>query len=162
MLIVIIGGLLTFGCDHRVAVERDYSETISFQGKPVLEVICEYVGKEPGDPTSYQQDHDYRRTDTDFYKLTFRNLTNNDITLEGVSYRMKIGRFRGNQSASADSIRRSWGTNVIPAQGSLHRSNNMVWAKSRKNTLFKTYHFGITFEQSRGRFKAEVPFVYRR
>lgn len=161
--LTLIGSIVvTTGCGKSTSVQRNYTKTVSLDGTPVLEVECEYVGKQPGDKNTYQNSHDYRRIDTDFYRLTFRNLTDNSMTVDGVTYRMETGETHGLQSASADSIRRTWGTNTIPPQSSISRANNMVWAKGRRNKMLKTYSFQLQTERGAERLEAEVPLVYER
>lgn len=160
VVLFVVGVTSAIGCSP---TERNHIETVSLGGKPVLKITCHYVGKKPGDPKTYQNSHDYRRIDTDFYRITMDNLTDVDIVLMRVDYRMQKGSILGSQTASAESIKRTWGTNIIPARSSISRANNLVWSKSSKNALLKTYYF--EFETANGNtqtFSAEVPLVYNR
>ncbi len=121
--------------------KHDYTTIVDCDGQPALKISCQYTGKSPGDPATYQSDHDYRRINTDFYRITMENLTDADIVIERVTYRMQNGPTRGPQSAPSESIQRTWGTNRIPAGSKISRANNFVWSKSRRNTLLKTYWF---------------------
>jgi hypothetical protein len=160
VVLFVVGVSSTIGCSP---TERNHIETVSLGGKPVLTITCQYVGKTPGDPTTYQNSHDYRSIDTDFYRITMDNLTDVDIVIKRVDYRMRKGPTLGSQTASAESIKRTWGTNIVAAKSSISRANNLVWSKSGRNALLKTYHF--EFETASGNtqtFSAEVPLVYNR
>jgi hypothetical protein len=153
---------LTFaasGCSDS-PVRRNSTQEVNVDGQPALRIECEYVGKQPGDPSSYVSKHDFRKRDTDFYRITIENLTDKDVAIERVEYRLARGPMRGRDSASADSIRRTWGTNIVPANSQISRANNMVWSGSSRNTLFKTYFFNI--EGSHDLIPAEIPLVYQR
>jgi len=157
---------LSPGCGEREGdriADRTFTKVVQCEGRPVLRIDCEYVGKRPGDPDSYRTNHDYRKVDTDFCRITMENLTDDDIGIDGVTYRLEDGPVHGAQSASADSIKRTWGTNIIPARSKVSRANNMVWSKPAQNTLIKTYSFRIpTTGDGQKTFTAEVPLVYNR
>lgn len=155
-------GIVLSGCGSSSA-SRDYTKVVRVEGRNVLKITCEYVGKRPGEPSSYVNNHDFRRIDTDFYRLTFENLTDSDVFIEGVAYRMETGSTKGLQFASADSIRNTWGTNIVPQKSSISRANNMVWSKSRRNALIKTYSFRIpTRDGSHEIVESEISLVYKR
>ena len=161
---LIVALLFTGGsCSTDPGREREYTRVVTHQGHPMLEVECTYLGKQPPDPANFKSDHDYQRTNTDFYALTMKNLTDREIVIVGVKYRLQKGPFRGKASASTESIKKQWGTNVIGPQGSLSRRNNMVFAKAASNTLFKNYSFRTTDETGQTvSFQTELPFVYIR
>jgi len=142
---------------------RNYTKIVEVEGRTVLEITCEYVGKQPGAPSSYISSHDYQSTDTDFYRLTIVNLTDTDVVIERVAYRMKTGPTKGLQFASAESIQKTWGTNIVPANSSISRANNLVWSKSKRNTLLKTYTFRIGgSDSSHELVDSEIALVYKR
>ncbi len=141
---------------------RNYTKVVEVEGRTILKITCEYVGKRPGDPSTYVGSHDYQITDTDFYRLTMVNLTDDDVVIERVAYRMKTGPTKGLRFASAESIQKTWGTNVVPANSSISRANNLVWSKSQRNTLLKTYTFRIEGSDSSHEFVSEVALVYKR
>lgn len=151
--------LLVPGCGG--SNSRNFQKVIQVDGKPTLRVTCHYVGKSPGDPDSYKSSHNYRSTDTDFYRLTWENLTDHDMVIERVVYRLEKGEIRGQRFADTASIKRTWGTNRIPAYGKLSRANNMVYSKASSNTFFKTYHFRLLSKEE-PTFHVEVPLVYDR
>jgi hypothetical protein len=154
--------LTTFGCGDSLS-ERNYRKAIDFQGQPTIKIECVYVGKQPGAPDAFQSGHDFKKIDTDFYRVTFENLIDDDIVIERAEYRLQKGPVKGPQSASADSIQRTWGTNVIQAKSKITRANNMVWAKTPRNTLIKTYHLRIADGDHKNEtFTTEVPLVYIR
>lgn len=161
---LVVALLVTAGsCSTNPSQDREYTQVVTHQGNPMLEVQCSYIGKQPADPANFENDHDYHRTNTDFYELTMENLTDREIAIVGVKYRLKKGPFRGNSSASAESIKKQWGTNVIAPRGSLSRGNNMVFAKAASNILFKNYSFRTTDETGQTvSFQTELPFVYFR
>jgi len=142
---------------------RNLMLVAEYEQRPVLRITCEYVGKAPGDPGSYRNSHDYRAIDTDFYRIELHNLTSEEIIVEGVSYRLEYGRFRGQPYATAASIESTWGSNRIQALSSLSRANNFVYSRMTPNTLFKSYQFRFA-DSSDGKrsFSAEVPLVYLR
>jgi hypothetical protein len=142
---------------------RNLTLVAEYEQRPVLRITCEYVGKAPGDPGRYRNSHDYRAIDTDFYRIDLHNLTNEEIMVEGVSYRLEYGRFHGQPYATAESIESTWGSNRIQALSSLSRANNFVYARKTPNTLFKLYQFRFA-DSSDGKrsFSAEVPLVYLR
>ncbi|AUB81911.1 hypothetical protein THSYN_13720 [Candidatus Thiodictyon syntrophicum] len=143
--------------------ERNFSRVVDLDGQPTLRVSCEYVGKTPGDPADYISGHDYRRVDTDFYRLTLENLSANPLIIERVDYRLETGSITGEQAADATSLRRTWGTNVIAPGARISRGNNMVWSKASRNRLWKTYQFRIDDEDKSNRtFAVAVSLVYRR
>jgi len=154
--------LLAIGCNE-LAVARNFEQTVQVAGQSVMRIQCDYVGKQPLDPKSYKSKHDYRRMDTDFYKVTFENLTDNEIVVEGVDYAMARGPVLGRKSWSADSIKINWGTNVIQAKGSIKRDDHLVWSKGPNNALVKTYSFRTTDNDGKQvKFKAAVRLAYRR
>lgn len=152
------------GCGRSTSLsDRNFTRTIKFQGEPTIKIDCEYVGKRPGDPSNFVSNHDYRKIDTDFYRLTMENLTDQDIVIERVEFRMEKGPMRGPKSVGPESIRKTWGTNTIPAASSISRANNMAWSTKRENRFLKTYHFRFASdEQIDNTFTAEVPLVYNR
>lgn len=157
------------GCDapsrHGQAAlsERNFSRVVDLDGQPTLRVSCDYVGKTPGDPAGYISGHDYRRVDTDFYRLTLENLSANPLIMERVDYRLETGPIRGEQAADATSLRRTWGTNVIAPGARISRGNNMVWSKASRDRLWKTYQFRSDDGGKSDRtFAVAVPLVYRR
>ena len=156
----ILALMVVVGCSP---AERNHTVLVEHNGTPALRITCQYVGKQPCDPNSYQNSHDYKQIDTDFYKITMENLTTVDIRLKRVDYRMKKGPTRGRQSASSESIKRTWGTDVIPAGSHISRANNLVWAESSSNTMLKTYFFVFETDDGSGQtLSAEVPLVYDR
>ncbi len=162
-ILCLAGGFYALSAAGCSSPNRDYSKVVECSGQPAIRIECEYVGKTPGDPSSFQSSHDYGKINTDFYRITMENLTDGDIAIERVTYRFEKGEVRGAKSASADSIKETWGTNVVPARSSISRANNMVWAKGRRNTFFKTYSFRtVTDGKSEKTFSAEVPLVYIR
>ena len=142
---------------------RNFDTTFDCEGRPVLRVTCEYIGKAPGDPASYPSTHDYNKNDTDFYKVTMENLTDDEIVVEGVTFRMEKGKLHGKTGAGSDWIETMWGTNVIGPKKTISCSNQMAWSKGRRNTFIKTYRFRVRGEGNEEReFAAEVPLAYRR
>lgn len=158
----LIACLLSFvavGCSD-TPIERNYTKLVEVDGQTALKIECEYVGKKPGDPGRYVSDHDYQSIDTDFYRITIENVTDMDFVMERVEYRLVSGPMKGRQSASAGSIKRTWGTNVVPANSQISRANNMVWSKSKRDSLFKTYYFNV--EGQHELIPAEIRLVYQR
>ncbi len=145
--------------------ESNYEKVISVGNQPLLRIACRYIGKKPGDPSSYSSSHNYAEIDTAFYEVTFKNLTNSELSVDGVSYRMEKGRLHGKSHYGADSIRRAWGSNIIPAGASITRRNNMVWSREPRNTLIKIYTLRVKHLKSGKRdgiFEAQVPLRYIR
>lgn len=161
---VLVVAVLLIGCaDSSNKIPRNYSRTIQVEGHDVLDVRCEYLGKAPGDHDSYRSSHNFRNIDTDFYKVSFTNRTESDIHIEGVSYRMADGPVRGMSSASPDSIKRTWGTNVIRPGQTISHPNSFVWSKSRTNAMVKQYQFrGIDADGNRMTFTAKLSLAYSR
>ncbi|HIE97275.1 MAG TPA: hypothetical protein EYQ63_09735 [Fuerstia sp.] len=147
------------GCSNS-SVERNYTKIVEVDGRAAMRIQCEYVGKQPGDPSTYVAEHDFEKIDTDFYRITIENLTDKDFVIERVQYRLETGPVRGHKSASADSIKRTWGTNIVPAKSRISRANNMVWSTSSRNSLLKTYYFQVP--GSRESIQAEIHLVYQR
>ncbi len=161
--------LLTAGCGSNVTVTtnqqgvRDYTKEVSYQGKGLLSVTCNYHGNTPADPESYQGPIDYRSKDPNFYRISFYNRSQYPIEITGVEYRMKIGRIRGKSSHSALDVKNSWGSNIIPAQDTLTREDSPVWAVKSGNILYKTYSFKTTAPDTGSfPFEVEVPLLYQR
>jgi hypothetical protein len=154
--------VLTSGCGDSLSA-RNFAKVVEHRGQPAIKIECEYVGKSPGAPDAFMSKHDYRKIDTDFYRVSFENLTDDDIVIDRILYRLEKGPVKGQQSTAADSIRQTWGTNVIQAKSKISRANNMVWAKAKRNTLIKTYFFRIANGDDEPKtLKAEVPLVYIR
>ena len=145
--------------------ERNYEKVISVGSQTLLRIACQYIGNKPGDPSSYSSSHNYAEIDTAFYEVTFQNLTSSELSINGVSYRMETGRLHGKAHYGADSIRRAWGSNIIPAGASITRRNNMVWSKEPRNTLIKIYTLRVKHFRSGKQdriFEAQVPLRYIR
>lgn len=151
--------LAALGCSNS-PVERNYTKVVKVDGQTALRIECQYVGKQPGDPSSYVSEHEFQKIDTDFYRITIENLTDKDVVIERVEYRLETGPVRGRKSASADSIKQTWGTNIVPAKSRISRANNMVWSRSSRNSLIKTYYFQVP--GSRKSIQAEIRLVYQR
>ncbi|MCI5164966.1 MAG: hypothetical protein D3903_02485 [Candidatus Electrothrix sp. GM3_4] len=84
---------------------------------------------------------------------------------KGVSYRMEKGRLHGKAHYGPDSIRRTWGSNIIPSGALITRRNNMVWSKEPRNTLIKIYTLRVKHLKSGKRdgiFETQVPLRYIR
>ena len=57
---------------------RNYAKTyVDEKGQPLLQVEVTYLGKKPAG--EYHAQHDWRSRDTDFYNVTFKNLTDQEI-----------------------------------------------------------------------------------
>jgi hypothetical protein len=145
--------------------KRNYEKILSGGGQKLLKISCRYIGKKPGDPTGYSSSHNYTEVDTSFYEVIFENLTDSELSIEGVTYRMDRGTLHGSSYYDADSIRRAWGTNIIPAGQSITRRNNMVWAYEPRNALIKVYTLRIRHSEDGKQdriFSAQVPLRYFR
>lgn len=56
------------------AEERNYRKTVKdYRGKSIIRITVEYLGKEPLE--EFESRHDWRKKDTDFYRLIYENLT---------------------------------------------------------------------------------------
>lgn len=79
---------LTLEC---FAEERNYSKVLkNKEGEPVLEVTCEYIGKQPFG--EFVHEREWENKDTDFYIFTYRNLTGYSFEfIQTVSY-FKFGK----------------------------------------------------------------------
>lgn len=152
------------GCaEQRAPVTRNFTRTVKVEGQDVLKIDCQYVGKSPGEPKTYQSQHDYRSIDTDFYRLSFTNLTDQEIQLSGISYHMAKGPTKGRSQATQESIKRTWGTTTIRPHETISHPNGFVWAKGQQNRLIKTYSFRT--KDSKGNpktFQEEVSLWYSR
>lgn len=163
ILAVAFTALVTTGCDSVGLGGRNFDTTFECDGHGVLHVTCEYLGKTPGDPDTYASTHDYHKNDTDFYKVTMENLTDDEIVVEGVTFRMEKGKLYGKTGAGTDWIETMWGTNVIGPKETISCSNQMAWSKGSRNTFIKTYQFRIRGAGGDEReFTGEVPLAYRR
>lgn len=130
------------GCAERNApMTRNFTRTVQVEGQDVLQIDCQYVGKSPADPKSYQSPHDYRSIDTDFYRLSFTNLTDQEIEIAGISYHMEKGPNKGRSKATPETIKRTWGTTTIGPHKTISHPNGFVWSNGRQNRLIKTYRF---------------------
>lgn len=86
LFIMIFGLVFAFGCTaksglsdkHTSSGKRNY-ETIVYgnKGNPILKIICKYVGKKP--VKGFKTDIRWEIIDTDFYNLSFINLTDKRI-----------------------------------------------------------------------------------
>ena len=161
-LIVGVVGMIG-GCGGPSEIQRDFTRTVTVQGRDLLKIDCQYLGKSPGEPDKYQSSHDYRTIDTDFYQMAFTNLTDQEIHIAGIAYRMAEGPLRSLSHATKDSIKQNWGTTIIPAQGTISHPNGFVWAKGRQNRMIKTYSFRT--QDAEGKpltFQEEVSLWYAR
>ncbi|MEJ2104925.1 MAG: hypothetical protein P8X47_10155 [Ignavibacteriaceae bacterium] len=86
LLISIFGLILAFGCttrfelsDKNTNTERRNYERIVYgnKGNPILKIVCKYVGKKP--VKGFKTDIRWKIIDTDFYNLSFINLTDKKI-----------------------------------------------------------------------------------
>lgn len=111
-------------------------------GQETLFVVCEYLGKKPKEP--HQLTHNYKKINTDFYRVTVQNLSDQDVRIVGVRYRMANGPTKPIPDATSKSIKAAWGTDVIPAKETVVQENAFVWSKSRVNRLIKNYTFVTT------------------
>jgi hypothetical protein len=86
MFLAIFFLVFVFGCttksgspDKNTSTEkRDYERIVYGEnGSPILKIVCKYVGKKP--VANFKTDIDWETINTDFYNLSFINLTNKRI-----------------------------------------------------------------------------------
>jgi hypothetical protein len=157
--------IVLLGCSGAdiASLPRSSSRTATVAGQPVLDINCKYLGKVPGDSSTYSSSHNYRTIDTDFYRVSFTNRTDKDIHIAGVTYRMEKGPLRGQSAVSNASIKEAWGTTVIHPGKTISHSNSFVWAKVTSNTMIKTYTFRTADDDGKSlTFSEDVSLRYTR
>jgi hypothetical protein len=86
VLPIILGLVSIFGCttksglsdNNTIIGNRNYERIVyGNKGNPILKIVCEYSGKKP--VKGFEADIHWKTIDTDFYKLSFINLTDKRI-----------------------------------------------------------------------------------
>ncbi len=172
LLVVSVSGiaLLLTACSRRQefhtsidSVTRNFQKIIEIEGRKLLAVEVEYIGKSPGDTLKYTNNHDYKSIDTDFYRIKLENLSEFRIEMEKVGYRLEKGRLRVKSYADKKSIEKTWGKSYIDSGGHIERLNNMVWSDYSENIFYKNYEFTlIQTDEEYIEFSVEIPLRYIR
>lgn len=140
--------------------KRSYKAIVKDEaGTARVQLICQYVGKQPEAPVEETISRDWNKNDTDFYHYKMVNLTDEPVELMSVSFRLKTGKqgkiydVKGQGQIDTD-----WGGHIIPPRGNLTRRNAFVWARGQGNVLHKIY-----LAQSAGQqFEIDTQLVYKR
>ena len=169
-LVLAMGVLVLAGCSGdklagNIDVEwdadkRSYKAMVKDEvGDVRVQLICQYVGKEPEEPVEETISRDWKRNDTDFYHYKMVNLTDEPVELTSVSCRLKTGK-KGKiyDVKGQDQIDKDWGGHVIPPRGNLTRRNAFVWARGKANVLHKIYQAKSAGQQ----FDIDTQLVYKR
>ena len=135
--------------------EREYNITVSENDKPLLSIVIEYQGKAPKGNTTIK--HNWRTVDTDFYHLSYENLSESNIHIKEVQYFLDRGQLRTPRIKRKSKIKATYGTTVIKANSSLIRNNAWVWSK-KDNTLHRVFVFTLDNKA----FDVDIPLVYQK
>lgn len=134
--------------------EREYNITVSDNESPLLSIDIEYQGKAPKGNKKIKQD--WRSVDTDFYHLSFKNLSETNIHFKEVQYFLDRGQLHTPRIKDKPKIKQTYGTTVIKANESLIRNNAWVWSK-RDNILHRIFIFTLDNKE----FDVDIPLVYQ-
>jgi hypothetical protein len=124
--------------------KRDYNQIVEDDnGKRIMEVIVEYIGKQPEEPAKTNTIKKAKNNDLDFYNISFRNISNTTIIIDKVETFWEKGKYveGGNRRAkTSKQIKDRLGVNVLNPNEKVIRKNS--WCRSKNysyNTLHRVY-----------------------
>lgn len=140
--------VLAAGAAH--AGDRDYSQVYKDKaGKPFIKVTVTYLGKKP--VGAYRSKHNWRRKDTDFYKVAWQNLSTSPIEFLSVvtvmtkgpapkveTHNLRSGGSHFN-SGEKEPLARYWPDTTLAPGASLVRTNKYVYSTTGPTTAVHTY-----------------------
>lgn len=135
--------------------DRDYRlSVLDNNNQPILSVKIEYQGKKPyGNEVN---DHNWKFVDTDFYRESFKNLTDSTINIQKISYSLDRGRLHTPRVKNKEKVKAMYGATEINANASIHKNNAWVWSK-RNNKLHRKFLFFYNNEK----IEVDIPLIYR-
>lgn len=140
----------------------DRNSTINIELKeknyPILKVETRYIGKKPQQPVKSKINRDWKTYDTDFYQITFINLTDNFITFLSLDYWLEKGKLYTTKKKNQAQIAEKLGTYIIPPGKTVTRSNSYVWSTYSSNRLHKVYK--MVYQNKT--FEFDVPLFYKK
>jgi hypothetical protein len=133
---------------------REYKITVSDNKKPVLSISIEYQGKTPKGNKEIK--HNWSTVDTDFYHISFENLSKSNLHFKEIRYFLDRGQLYSTRIKGESRIKETYGTTVIKPSESLVRNNAWVWSK-KNNTLHRIFVFTLNNKV----FDVDIPLVYQ-
>lgn len=158
-------GLISFyGCAHQKEFseiqridKRSYTKTLRDKdGNQIMVIAVQYIGKLPKPPLRIIVPWDWRTQDTDWYNITFKNLSNSTIEIKKASVNWEKGPARA--TITQEQISQRLGTHIIAPKKEVHRKNTALIS----NLTHDICHFIYTFRYHIKEYSVDLPLAYYR
>lgn len=135
---------------------RDY-EVIVFdlEGQAFLKADVTYLGKSL--PVGEQTHQDWKKIDTDFYRVGIENIGSHSFTLDLVEYSLDKGKLMTKKLKLPSTIKEWYSVNELFPGDRIERENAYAWSYSN-NVLHRVFSVNLLGEI----IKVDLPLVYKK
>lgn len=157
--------------DFQLISGREYVKTLKdAYGNPILELGVKYIGKKPIGEFKYS--HDWKNKDTDFYNVTWKNLSDQNIELLYCEHKWDVpiedsrqekkdkeGKYVKVTQPLKENLKKEWRDNVLEAKEEWRWDNDYVYNIKNKYNIAHTFY---TLRHAGKEYKIDYSQVYRR